>query len=294
MSFKADNKAFEKWLRTQCDVVEEDLAYKHEQMAEDAFVFLRATFFRWAKQIETLCPELAGAPNVVSVGDTHVENFGTWRDTEGRLVWGVNDFDEAASIPYPFDLVRLATSIRLAPKPKGSNREAAAAILKGYGGGLEEARPTLLDEQETWMRPYVVVLDKKRKKFWKDIYDYPKATPPPKVVNGLKKSLPEGAVISHFISWTKGVGSLGRPRFAVIARWRGGHVVREAKALVPSAWDWAHGRLSARTRFLDLALGIFRSPDPSRAARDVAERVSKFRPCRVPRFLPAVQECRAP
>ena len=93
-------------------------------------------------------------------------------------------------------------------------------------------------------------------------HDYPKATPPPEVVNGLNKSLPEGAVISHFISWRKGVGSLGRPRFAVIARWRGGHVVREAKALVPSAWDWAHGRLSARTRFLDLALGTFRSADP--------------------------------
>jgi hypothetical protein len=41
-------------------------------------------------------PENAGAPVVTGVGDLHVENFGTWRDADARLVWGVNDFDEAA------------------------------------------------------------------------------------------------------------------------------------------------------------------------------------------------------
>ena len=45
------------------------------------------------------------------VGDLHVENFGTWRDVEGRLVWGVNDFDEAYALPYTNDLVRLVASV---------------------------------------------------------------------------------------------------------------------------------------------------------------------------------------
>ena len=35
--------------------------------------------------------------------------YGTWRDTEGRLVWGINDFDEAYPSPYTNDLVRLAS-----------------------------------------------------------------------------------------------------------------------------------------------------------------------------------------
>jgi hypothetical protein len=39
-------------------------------------------------------------------------------------------------------------------------------------------------------------------------------------------------------------------------------VVREAKALVPSAWEWAHNTFSPKSRFLDLAKGQFRSPDP--------------------------------
>jgi len=29
------------------------------------------------------CPDLAKGPWVKAVGDLHVENFGTWRDTEG-------------------------------------------------------------------------------------------------------------------------------------------------------------------------------------------------------------------
>ena len=39
------------------------------------------------------------APKVLAVGDIHIENYGSWRDAEGRVVWGVNDFDEAAKCP---------------------------------------------------------------------------------------------------------------------------------------------------------------------------------------------------
>ena len=50
---------------------------------------------------------------VLAIGDLHLENFGTWRDAEGRLVWGINDFDEAWALPYTNDLIRLATSARM-------------------------------------------------------------------------------------------------------------------------------------------------------------------------------------
>ena len=83
-------------------------------MAADPFQFLRATYWRWAETILQVCPELKSAPSVLAVGDIHIENFGSWRDNEGRLVWGVNDFDEAARMPYVLDLVRLATSAVLA------------------------------------------------------------------------------------------------------------------------------------------------------------------------------------
>jgi len=33
--------------------------------------------------------------------------------TEGRLSWGVDDFDESYPLPYTNDLVRLAASVRI-------------------------------------------------------------------------------------------------------------------------------------------------------------------------------------
>src|SRR5262249_50641661 len=107
VSIEAATEAYEAWLRTRCDVVEADLAAKHDKMAQSPFLFLRATFYRWAGCIEALLPQLASAPRALCVGDAHVENFGAWRDADGRLAWGVNDFDEAAETPCAFDLVRL-------------------------------------------------------------------------------------------------------------------------------------------------------------------------------------------
>jgi hypothetical protein len=262
MSLQSDTRDYEAWLRKRCDVVEADLAYKHKRMGKSAFVFLRATYYRWARKIETWCPQVSGGPEVLAVGDLHTENFGTWRDGEGRLVWGINDFDEAAVMPYPLDLVRLATSAVLAPDRLLSPREAASAILAGYRKGLANPRPTLLDEQEVWMRPFVACTDDDRNKFWKEVGKYPVAKPPKKVVAGFEESLPGGARKPRFSTCVKGGGSLGRPRFVVVAAWCGGQIVREAKALVPSAWDWARRRATDRSLFLKLATGRFRSPDP--------------------------------
>ena len=263
MSFVSDNEKYEHWLRQQCCVVEADLEKKHERMRESAFIFLRATFFRWAKRIERICERLAKTPPVLSIGDLHLENFGTWRDEEGRLVWGVNDFDEAAVIPYAFDLVRLATSARLAANLPIGNRAVARALIDGYSDGLERPRPTLLDEQERWMRPYVAITDHGRDKFWDEIKHLSGATPPDKVKDAVKSAgLPNGARLVRYASRVAGGGSLGRPRYVVIAKWNGGKIFREAKALVPSGWNWAHDDPSTHSHFLDLANGRFRSPDP--------------------------------
>src|SRR5262249_34994641 len=148
------------------------------------------------------------------------------------------DFDEAAVIPYPYDLVRLAASARLAPVVSSGRGRAAAAILEGYAAALAKPRPTLLDEKETWMRPLVACTDDDRRRFWKQVDKYPSAKPPPALAMALRQNLPAGAKVLRFASRVRGGGSLGRPRFVVIASWRGGRIAREAKALVPSAWDW--------------------------------------------------------
>src|SRR5271165_5774212 len=116
MNIVKATKNYEDWLCRHIRIVGPDLQYKHEQMATALFPFFRATFYRWVQVWPEVCADLDRVPHLLSVGDLHVENFGTWRDTDGRLIWGVNDFDEACVYPYTMDLVRLATSALLAAK----------------------------------------------------------------------------------------------------------------------------------------------------------------------------------
>jgi len=108
-------------------VVEADLRLKHRDMAGSLFAFLRATLYRWSQLWKEVCPDLTDAPRLLAVGDLHVENFGTLRDAEGRLVRGVNDFDEVAEMPYAVDLVRLVTSAIFAERENRLAIDAASA-----------------------------------------------------------------------------------------------------------------------------------------------------------------------
>ena len=153
--FKATRK-YEKWLRKQVDVFEEDLASKTQLIATDPFTFLRGTFYRWMQLFPEVCKKAADAPVVLSVGDLHAANFGTWRDLKEELIWGINDFDEAAYLPYTQDLVRLATSVGLASETqrlKITLEEACETILDGYCEGLEKGgKPFVVDNDRDWLK----------------------------------------------------------------------------------------------------------------------------------------------
>jgi len=159
MTIVESTKAYEAWLREHLgkELVAADLRTKHQRMAQGPFPFLRATYWRWAETIFDVCPDLKSAPSVLAVGDLHLENFGTWRDDDGRLVWGVNDFDEAAEMPYVLDLVRLAASAMLGCPHVGTVRTICANMLKGYQRGLANPHPIVLDQDYDWLRQLVVV-----------------------------------------------------------------------------------------------------------------------------------------
>jgi hypothetical protein len=82
------------------------------------------------------------------------------------------------------------------------------------------------------------------------------------VSEALCRQLPEGTVEIGFGAWQRGGGSLGRPRYVATDTWKGGRVVREAKALVPSAWEWASGSIKRDKLFLSMATSRYRAPDP--------------------------------
>src|SRR2546426_3996454 len=109
---------YEAWLAERIPLVKVDLELKHHAMSAGIFPFLRATFYRWAARWRALVGDVAAAPTVLAVGDLHVENFGTWRDAEGRLGGGGNDFHETWPPPYTNHLVRLAPT---APGARGKH-----------------------------------------------------------------------------------------------------------------------------------------------------------------------------
>ncbi len=257
--------AYERWLRQQLgeELVEADLAEKHGKMREGAFAFLRATYWRWAETALVLCPEVADAPQVLAVGDIHLENFGTWRDADGRLVWGVNDFDEAAEMPYALDLIRLAASALVAAGGAPAKaKEHCTSLLAGYREGLERPRPVVLDRDFDWLRALLAVSDKKRAKFWKKLDAAPSEVAPARFREALAGAMPETGLAMDTFRRQAGVGSLGRPRWAGRVDWRGAPVVREVKALVGSAWSRARGSDSAPLRCAEIANGRHRALDP--------------------------------
>ena len=65
-------------------------------------------------------PDLSHAPRVLACCDLHVNSFGTWRDSEGRLAWGVDDFDDSYPLPYTNDLEWLAASVKIVKDPRPS------------------------------------------------------------------------------------------------------------------------------------------------------------------------------
>jgi uncharacterized protein (DUF2252 family) len=240
-------KEYEGWVARHIPLVREDLDLKHKRMAEAAFPFLRATFYRWVQLWRETCADLATGPEVLAVGDLHIENFGTWRDAEGRLVWGINDFDEACRMPYAIDLVRLAASAVIARREQKfeiAASNACEALLEGYAEGIDNGgKAFVLEENHRALREMTLGVERDPVRFWSKMNSWPDChTAPSPVLALMKAHLPSPDLPFRVVHRVAGLGSLGRQRYVALAMWRGGMVAREAKALLPSAWEWACGK----------------------------------------------------
>jgi hypothetical protein len=261
MNIEQANQQYEAWLGSRLTLLPADLELKHQRMAESPFLMLRATFYRWVQHWPEVCPDLAAAPVVLSVGDLHVENFGTWRDAEGRLIWGINDFDEAYPMPYTNDLVRLAASAILAIQGNRLSldpQNACDAILAGYADALEQGGcPFVLTELHPWLRDLAHSNLRDPVAYWDKLDKLPATTKAiaPAVIAALERWLPEQGLSYKLVHRIAGLGSLGRQRFVALADWRGGHIAREAKALTVSACVWEKPAGGAAEIFYQKILG---------------------------------------
>ena len=262
-------RSFEAWLGSHTSLVGRDLRLKHRRMAESVFPFLRATFYRWMQVWPEVCGDVARAPKVLAVGDLHIENFGTWRDVEGRLIWGVNDFDEAAMLPYTNDLVRLAASALLAIEDGHlalKIKDACRAILEGYQESLRAGgRPFVLEEENKWLREIATGELRDPVHFWKKMDSLPamREEIPASARDALEHLLPERGLDYRVCRRIAGLGSLGRVRLVAIAKCHSGRIAREAKALVPSSVYWARDTRGTEEILYQAILSrAVRAPDP--------------------------------
>jgi hypothetical protein len=177
MNIQQATKSYENWMRTCTVVVEGHLRNKHQQMRADPFMFFRGTFYRWVQLCPETCRDLFEAPKVLAVGDLHVGSFGTWRDGEGRLCWGVDDFDESYPLPYTNDLVRLAASVKTVIDSQHLDvklRDGCDAILQGYEQSMKNGGcPIVLAEHENNLEKLGIDAIRPPADFWRKLNERP-------------------------------------------------------------------------------------------------------------------------
>jgi hypothetical protein len=266
MNIRQVSSQYESWLATHLRLLPADLRLKRRRMRQDPFMFMRASYYRWAQIWPEVCSKFGLGPRVLSVGDLHVENFGTWRDTDGRLVWGVNDFDEAYPLPYTNDLVRLAISAFMAVEELDvSPKRAAAEILRGYTEGLKAGgKQFVLVDRSSPLRDMARHRLNYPEKFWAKLRLLVplKTRPRPEVIKALECILPPGKISLCFAHRVAGLGSLGRERFTGLGPWQGGTIAREAKACAPSACAFAEGKVGAPIHVEEIVRRAVRTQDP--------------------------------
>jgi hypothetical protein len=268
MDILTATKDFEKWVSRRTDVVKTQRSDKHRQMAESPVQFLRGTFYRWTQLFPDICPELAKAPAVLSVGDLHIASFGTWRDGFGRLIWGIDDFDEAYPLPYANDLVRLAVSAILDASEgeiKVGLGNVVDVILDGYRTCLRQGGlPFVLEEKHKWLRKIALDCLDIPADFWKKMDALPAARTnvPAEARKAISRLLPAPQLPYRVVRRIAGIGSLGHPRYVAVSDWRGGQIALEAKAAIPSACLWARPAASSRIYYQLVLEQAIRCPDP--------------------------------
>ncbi|MFI2261989.1 DUF2252 domain-containing protein [Streptomyces tubercidicus] len=122
---------------------------KFRKMAASAFAFYRGTAGLFYRDLEEYAAQDGGGKDsgpyldertarVWIHGDLHAENFGTYMDATGRLIFNVNDFDEAYVGPFTWDLKRFAASVALIGYAKALGDKQITDLVRTYAAAYRE------------------------------------------------------------------------------------------------------------------------------------------------------------
>jgi uncharacterized protein (DUF2252 family) len=104
-------------------------------MAADPFAFYRGSAPLYYADMVRLDDPWADerTSRVWIQGDLHAENYGTYMDAAGILVFDVNDFDEAYVGHFTWDLRRMAASLALLGYAKALSDDTIREVIETYG-----------------------------------------------------------------------------------------------------------------------------------------------------------------
>ena len=127
---------------------------KYRKMASDPHAFYRGTaclfYADVTKEEDPFVDDHSG--RIWVHGDLHVENFGTYLNANGRLVFDINDFDEAYLGRFTWDLQRFAASLALMgwqkALPEDDVRRLIGKYIRSYLAQVDEYRASGDDEDD--------------------------------------------------------------------------------------------------------------------------------------------------
>ena len=116
---------------------------KFRKMAADPFAFYRGSACLFYADVAGREDPWADerTSRVWIQGDLHAENFGTYMDGDGVLIFDVNDFDEAYIGHFTWDVTRFAASLALLGWRKAISDDDISRLVRGYVGAyLDQVR----------------------------------------------------------------------------------------------------------------------------------------------------------
>lgn len=125
--------------RDPVDIIREQNSTRIQELVPERISrMLHSPFSFYRGGAALMAHDLAGEANtgltVMSCGDAHISNFGLFASPERRLLFDVNDFDEAGIAPWEWDVKRLAGSVMISARENGYTEDQAKSAVAGAVG----------------------------------------------------------------------------------------------------------------------------------------------------------------
>jgi uncharacterized protein (DUF2252 family) len=217
----------------------ERLALKYKAVREGASAFFRGACHLYFRRLAQ-GPQPPDAPLAWICGDLHLNNFAALVGANGRAVFAVNDFDECGLAPATYDVLRVASSIYVARKRLGLDKEQASALVAVFVRAFAEAfqradagesapprkadRTALAFANARALEARTCLVDGLRRLRVDGKYALPATLAQQRAVRALLAGDAAAAQLTvlDLARRVAGLGSLGRERFSILARTDGG------------------------------------------------------------------------